>query len=192
MKKIFYAATLLLISFGMSAQTYQLDTSKSTIQWTGKKIGGKHHGHIQLAEGSLTKSGDAFNSGAFVVDMTSMTNEDLTNAKTNAQLIGHLKSDDFFSVESYPTAQLKISEGKLIVKNEYEFSGNITIKNKTEPVKFKATIESKNKQHIFTGKLTVDRSKFDVRYGSGSFFDNLGDNLIYDNFDLDFNVIFNE
>ncbi len=192
MKQTLIFATLLLMSFGIEAQTYQLDTSKSSIEWTGKKVAGKHNGHINFVSGSLTKQGKIFNSGHFVVDMKSITNKDLTDAETNAQLVGHLKSDDFFGVEKFPTAQLVITKGTVIKGDQYEFIGNLTIKNKTEPVKFNATVSSSNKQHIFTGKITVDRSKFDVRYGSGSFFDNLGDNMIYDNFDLDFIAVFTE
>lgn len=192
MKKNLLIAMLFLMSLGLSAQTYQLDTSKSNIEWTGKKVAGKHHGHINFESGKLTKKGASFNSGKFVVDMKSLTNEDLTDAETNAQLVGHLKSDDFFGVEKFPTAQLIITKGTVIDGDKYEFIGNLTIKDKTEPVKFNATVSSSKKQHIFTGKITVDRSKFDVRYGSGSFFENLGDNMIYDKFDLDFIAVFKE
>lgn len=192
MKQTLIFATLVLMSFGIEAQTHQLDTSKSSIEWTGKKVAGKHHGHINFVSGSLTKQGKSFNSGHFVVDMKSITNKDLTDAETNAQLVGHLKSDDFFGVEKFPTARLVITKGTLIKDDQHEFIGNLTIKNKTEPIKFNATVSSSNKQHIFTGKITVDRSKFDVRYGSGSFFENLGDNMIYDNFDLNFIAVFTE
>src|SRR5690554_3286464 len=166
MKQTLIFATLVLMSFGIEAQTHQLDTSKSSIEWTGKKVAGKHHGHINFVSGSLTKQGKSFNSGHFVVDMKSITNKDLTDAETNAQLVGHLKSDDFFGVEKFPTARLVITKGTLIKDDQHEFIGNLTIKNKTEPIKFNATVSSSNKQHIFTGKITVDRSKFDVRYGS--------------------------
>ena len=192
MKQTLIFASLFLMSLGLVAQTYQLDTSKSSIEWSGKKVAGKHHGHISFISGELTKKEKSFNSGSFLVDMKSITNEDLTDAATNAQLVGHLKSDDFFGVEKFPTAKLVITKGTVIEGDKYEFIGNITIKDKTEPIKFKATVASSKKQHIFTGKITIDRSKFDVRYGSGSFFDNLGDNLIYDNFDLDFIAVFHE
>lgn len=189
MRKILFIVALSFLTISLSAQTYELDSSNSSIQWTGKKLTGKHNGEISFTSGTINKADDSFNSGSFIVDMTSITCVDIEDAEVNAQLVGHLKSDDFFGVGNYPTAQLTIAKGTPLKDGGYEFTGNITIKNKTEPISFKVSSENNSSEIIFVGKLTIDRSKFDVRYGSGSFFDNLGDNLIYDNFELDFNVV---
>ncbi len=183
---------LLVAGFTTSAQNLSLDVAKSSIDWTGKKVGGQHNGVIKFASGYLNADGNAYSSGEFVVDMNSLTVEDIKDAETNGKLVGHLKSDDFFGVATYPTAKLVINKGVLVKDNTYEFSGKLTIKQKTEPVTIKATMTSKDGHEVFTGQLVVDRSKFDVRYGSGSFFDNLGDNMIYDDFTLDFKVVFNK
>ncbi|SFE88545.1 YceI family protein [Thermophagus xiamenensis] len=171
------------LAFG---QKMELNVSKSSIVWTGKKIGGSHTGNVQFHSGYLTKSGDRFVKGEFVVDMTSLSNTDLEDEGLRAKLIGHLKSDDFFSVEKYPTATLVIKNGVKVNDSTWKFEGTLTIKGISNPVSFEATADGQ----VFKGVLTVDRSQFDVRYGSKSFFDNLGDNLIYDDFDLAFEVSF--
>jgi polyisoprenoid-binding protein YceI len=185
---ILLVLTLLISGMMMEAQVLKLDASKSSIVWTGKKVTGSHNGKINLLSGSLNQSGKNYIGGEFVADMKSITCDDLTDAETNAKLVGHLKSDDFFGVETYPTAKLVINSGKPKGVNQVEFKGDLTIKGITQPVTLDATITPDVKGAKFTGKLTVDRSKFNVKYGSGSFFDNLGDNMIYDPFDLDFNA----
>ncbi|GAO29746.1 YceI family protein [Geofilum rubicundum] len=183
---------LLVAGFTASAQQLSLDVAKSSIEWTGKKIGGQHNGDIKFISGHLNSEGRAYTSGEFIVDMTSIVVEDIEDPETNAKLEGHLKSDDFFGVATYPTAKLVIDKGVLVKDNTYEFTGKLTIKKNTEPVTIKATMDTKDGHRVFTGQLVVDRSKYDVRYGSKSFFDNLGDNMIYDDFTLDFKVILNE
>ncbi|MGQ1947423.1 YceI family protein [Geofilum sp. OHC36d9] len=191
MKKIVFISGLLLIGvLGAGAQTLKLVKTDSHIEWTGKKIGGSHHGNINFTSGTLVYKENNYTDGVFIVDMKSITNTDLTDKDTNAKLIGHLKSDDFFGVEKYPTAKLIITKGVSTKKGNYEFTGSLTIKDKTNPVTFNVVRSVKEGTQIFKGKLVVDRSKFDVRYGSNSFFDNLGDNVIYDEFELDFTVVF--
>lgn len=185
---ILITALLLMSGMIIEAQILKLDSSKSSIVWTGKKVTGSHNGKISLLSGSLTQSGKNYIGGEFVADMKSITCDDISDADTNAKLVGHLKSDDFFGVETFPTAKLVITSGKAKGINQVEFSGDLTIKGITQPVTVAATITPDLKGVKFTGKLTVDRSKFNVRFGSGSFFDNLGDNLIYDPFDLDFSA----
>jgi len=187
---ILLVATIFFSGINMDAQLLKLDTKKSSIVWTGKKVTGSHTGKISLLSGSLTQSGKNYIAGELVADMKSITCDDLTDAETNAKLVGHLKSDDFFGVETFPTAKLVITNGKVKSINQVEFSGDLTIKGITQPVTFDANITPDLKGVKFSGKLTVDRSKFNVRFGSGSFFDNLGDNMIYDPFDLDFNAYF--
>ncbi|WP_462317337.1 YceI family protein [Marinilabilia sp.] len=180
------AVGLLAASPSLFAQKSEMSVTDSKITWTGKKVTGSHEGHIKLLSGYLEKSGEDFVSGKFVVDMTSISNQDIDDPETRAKLVGHLKSDDFFSVDEYPTATLVIENGEKSGVDKYKFTGKLTIKGNTNPVSFEATADDKT----FEGKLVVDRAKYDVRYGSGSFFDNLGDKMIYDDFELDFMVTF--
>ena len=151
----------------------------SSIKWTGKKVLGKHHGTINLKEGHFDKEGDTLIGGHFVMDMPTITVTDL-EGEQKANLEGHLKNDDFFGVDKHPTAVLNMSEVNRINKG-YTMTGDLTIKNHTEPLTFDLEVVG----DTATTKLVIDRSKFNVRYGSGKFFDNLGDQTIRDNFELD-------
>lgn len=161
------------------AQRKEIKVNDSKITWKGYKVTGSHEGTINLKEGFLTYKGAGLASGEFVVDMTSLTATDLSGEYKN-KLDGHLKSDDFFGVEKYPTAKLVITKVKRSGKNSYKAMGNLTIKGKTNPVSFDLSVYGQKA----IASMKVDRSKYDIRYGSGSFFDNLGDKTIYDEFDL--------
>jgi len=117
--------------------------------------------------------------------MNSLVNKDLEDAEWNGKLIGHLKSDDFFSVANYPVATLVITESTPFKDGVSDVKGNLTIKGITHPISFK----TKKSEGAYLATLTVERTKYEVRYGSGKFFDNLGDNMIYDDFILDVKIV---
>ena len=181
---LLWAAVIVLGSQGFS-QDYKVIADKSIIRWSGKKIGKNHVGKVTLKEGSFTIKGDKFTAGQFVIDMTSIVNEDVTDANWNAKLIGHLKSEDFFGVEKYPTATLSITESARFEKDETTVKADLTIKGATHPVTFKV----KRIGDVFQSTVTFDRSQFNVRYGSGKFFENLGDNAIEDLIPLDVTLV---
>jgi len=166
------------------AGSQKVDVAKSSVKWLGKKVAGEHSGTISVKEGSLDVNGGKVTGGKVVIDMNSIVDTDLADATWNAKLVGHLKSDDFFGVATYPTAELVLTkvEGT-------NFSGNLTIKGITNPVSFTATSSKDGKSTVYKGTLTIDRSKYNVKYGSKSFFDNLGDKVINDEFTLDFNLV---
>jgi polyisoprenoid-binding protein YceI len=157
----------------------EVKTSESTVTWKGYKVTGSHYGTINLSEGALMFEGDKLTGGEFVVDMTSLISTDL-EGESKGKLEGHLKSDDFFGIENNPTSKLVFINVKATGKNSYQVTGDLTIKGKTNPITFDVSVYG-NKA---TATMKVDRSKYDVKYGSGSFFDNLGDKTIYDEFDL--------
>ena len=130
--------------------------------------------------GSIELKNNNIDAGEFTIDMNSISCSDLEDAGYNKKFIGHLKSDDFFGVATYPTAKLVFNAVKSTGKNSYEVTGDLTIKDKTKPVTFDMSIYG-NKA---TANVKIDRSEYDVRYGSTSFFDNLQDKAIYDEFDL--------
>jgi polyisoprenoid-binding protein YceI len=162
----------------------EMKVKESTITWKGKKIFGSHYGSINLKEGSMILDGDKITSGKFVIDMTSIVVEDL-KGDNKQKLEGHLKSDDFFGVENHPTSTLVIKSGNK-TEEGYYINGDITIKGTTEPISFLLKMNG----NMATANLKIDRTKFNVRYGSGSFFSNLGDNTIYDEFELDVTLKF--
>jgi polyisoprenoid-binding protein YceI len=189
MKKIALTAgvVFMVTSMSMLAQSSGVNLDQSTIKWEGKKIGTKHYGTIQLQSGSLEMQNGQISGGVFVVDMTSIKNEDISNEDRNQRLVGHLKSDDFFSVESHPTSSFKVTGSTAFADGKATLSGDITIKGKTEPISFEVV----RNNNAFTAKIPIDRSKFDVRYGSDSFFDNLGNNAIDDIFTLEVKLVMN-
>ncbi|WP_439182958.1 YceI family protein [Carboxylicivirga taeanensis] len=180
---ILLVALILFVSFA-EAQKRQVDVKLSEVTWTGKKVTGEHTGKIMFKEGFVQLKDKQLVGGEFVIDMNTITCTDLDNPDYNAKLVGHLKSDDFFGVENYPHSKLVLNNVSAIGKG-YKVSGDLTIKGKTHPVSF----EVKHSDHVFEGKMVIDRTKYDVRYGSGKFFDNLGDKMIYDNFELVFKVV---
>jgi polyisoprenoid-binding protein YceI len=159
--------------------TVDVNVEKSSVTWKGYKVTGSHHGNIQLKEGKLTFDDGKLTGGTFVIDMSSIENADL-EGEWKTKLEGHLKSDDFFGVDNHPTAKLVFTGVKSTGKNVYEVTGDLTIKGKTNPITFDFSVYG-NKA---TANIKIDRTKYDVRYGSTSFFDDLQDKAIYDEFDL--------
>jgi len=186
----FFGLLVLAVSLSTAsfAGTQKVDASKSTVKWLGKKVTGEHFGSIAVKEGSLEVANGKVSGGKVVIDMASLTVEDIKDAGTNGKLVGHLKSDDFFGVATFPTAELVVTKVENNGSN-HTFSGNLTIKGITNPATFTATSSKDGKSTVYKGTLTIDRTKYNVRYGSKSFFDNLGDKAIYDDFSLDFSLV---
>lgn len=179
MKNLTFTLLALLICVSAPAQTRKIDLKKSSISWTGKKVTGEHSGTVAFKEGMLVFKGKKLTGGSFIADMTSLSNTDQTGSG-KSKLEGHLKSPDFFNTDEYKTARLvfkTIGEKKPGI---YSITADLTIKGKTNPVKFDLELKSGKA----TAEFTVDRTKYGIQYGSGSFFDDLGDRTIYDEFDL--------
>ena len=164
---------------------YNIETVQSQITWTGREVSTSYHyGTLDFVSGNFEISNGAIVNGEFIVDMTSINNQDMEGDR-KARLEGHLKSDDFFSVESYPTAAISINSSELISDGKWNVSADLSIKGFTHPVNF----EMISSEDGWSANLVFDRSKYDVRFRSGSFFENLGDKLIYDDIELSINLI---
>lgn len=182
--------SIFAVSLLNAQKKYTADPAATVIDWKGdKKIGSFHVGTIDLKSGWLNVEGNALTGGEFVVDMNSIKNSDVKDENMRERLIGHLKSDDFFGVEKFPLSKLvitgssKIEGGKALVK------GNLTVKEATHPVEFTVT-ETKNGAVItYSAEIVFDRSLYDVRFGSGKFFSNLGDNAINDEIKLNVKLV---
>lgn len=175
-----------LLSFtNVNAQEKKIEVKDSNIEWEGEKVTGSHEGTIELKDGYFTMENGELKGGEFVMDMTSITVTDL-EGEDKGKLEGHLKSDDFFGVNNHPTAKLVITSVAKKSNGTYGVVADLTIKEKTNSITFDLDMD----KNSASTELTIDRSKYDVRYGSGSFFDNLGDKTIYDNFELDVELKF--
>jgi len=168
---------------------YKVDAEKSKLTWVGKKVTGEHTGTINVAEGSFTTKSNKVTGGSFAIDMTSIKDTDITNPSGQERLVNHLKSDDFFSSEKYPQATFVITKITSGEKDQYTVKGNLTIKGITNEIEFPATIQLVNGQVTAKAKILIDRTKFDIKFRSGNFFENLGDKVIDDNFELNVELV---
>ena len=165
------------------ADTYNVSASKSSVEWLGEKVTGKHTGTIAIQTGSLEVKNGKLVGGEFVIDMTSIKCTDLSG-ETAKKLEGHLNSNDFFGTESHKTAKLVITKVKSNGSGKYTVTGDLTIKGQTHSVTFDTTLNEASGKATAEATIKVDRTKYGIRYGSGSFFDNLGDKAISDEFTL--------
>ena len=169
------------------SQELILDKMNSSLKWTGKEITTKtHYGSLKFKEGKIRMKGEKIISGSFIVDMRSIDCQDLSGKSKN-YLESHLKSEDFFWVDNYPEASLTIKSSVLTNDGNYLVEGDITIKGITHPISFNISIQNKEGK----AKLTFDRTKHNVTYRSGNFFQNLGDKLIYDDIEIEAQLTFN-
>ena len=173
----------------METKKFKVITTQSSIGWTGKKVTGAHYGTISINDGSLLLRDNKLSGGSFVIDTTSIKILDITDPDTNAQFAGHLFSEDFFATESFPEASFTLTNSGYISSSNYLLTGNLTIKGITHPVEFPATVLVTANEINASGKITVDRTKYDMKFRSGNFFTNLGDTLIYNEFELDVKLI---
>jgi polyisoprenoid-binding protein YceI len=199
MKKITSVLSIALFSMAVFAGNPEkkqaaVDTKSSKMEWIAEKVTGKHWGTVNIKSGTVELEGDQLVGGNFEIDMTSIKVDDIEDKDTNAKLKGHLMSDDFFSVEKHNTSKFVITkvkqkEGKN--GNNYEITGDLTIKGITKSLTFPARISMKDNKFKAYASLDVDRTEWDVRYGSGSFFDDLGDRTIYDEFNIKLDITAN-
>lgn len=156
-----------------------IDTKASEFTWHGSKVSGKHYGKVFLKSGSVDMKDGKLTGGEFVADLKTFTVTDL-EGEWATKFLTHMKSDDFFSVEKYPTAKLKIKS----VKGN-KVTADLTVKDKTNEV----TFDVKEKGNAYSGQLEFDRTKFGMIYGSGDFFKNLGDKMIHNQVKIDFKFV---
>ena len=172
----------------METQKFAIESAQSNIDWVGRKVTGAHNGTISIKEGTLTLTDGQLAGGEFTIDTTSIKILDVTDPGTNAQFAGHLASADFFASEQYPEAKFVITLAEPAGESNYNIEGNLTIKGITRPVSFTAVVSNANGIISASGKVVVDRTLYDMKFRSGNFFKDLGDTLIYNNFDLNVSI----
>ncbi len=194
MKSKLLSLALVLTVLGMFSfkyakdETFTVDAQASSINWVGKKVTGQHAGTAKVASGTVIMNGNALKGGSVVVDMTSL--DCVENGKQNSGLLRHLKNDDFFSVEKNPTSTFQITKVTASGAGRATISGNLTIKGITKPLSFPATVKKQDNAVVVVAKnVAVNRTQYDIRYGSKSFFNDIGDKAIEDDFMIDFNLV---
>ncbi|MBK1896620.1 YceI family protein [Chryseobacterium paridis] len=173
----------------MNTQNFKVNNDKSIVEWIGRKITGAHNGTIGIKEGSFTFKDNQLSSGTFVIDTRSIKILDIEDAETNAQFAGHLASDDFFNSDQYPESIFEIMHAEPGDNNLYYVNGDLTIKGITHPIDAVLKIETNQGSATLQSKIVLDRTKYNMKFRSGNFFTDLGDTLIYNNFDLTINLV---
>jgi polyisoprenoid-binding protein YceI len=204
MKKTVALAAIALFSFTAFAgkpaktkktteDTYKVSAEKSTFKWKAKKVTGEHSGEAKFSTGTIVINGKNLVGGTIEVDMTTINATDL-QGEYQGKLNGHLKGDDFFAVEKFKTATLKIKSAStikdaIIGSNNYNVTADLTIKGITKEVTFPAMVVVSKEQVITKAEFDIDRTNFDIKYGSGKFFEGIGDKAIMDNFSINVRLI---
>jgi len=160
-----------ILSLPVDAE-YILDTENSLLTWEISKIVGNHHtGTVKIKEGSLTRENDEFTKGEFIIDMTT-----ITETKDNQRFLNHIKSGDFFDIDKYPISTLIIKS----ITEDYIVTGDLTILDQTNEISFPARVSTNNGKLQVNADFEIDRTQWGITYGSGSFFEDLGDKAIKD------------
>ncbi|MBK5721946.1 YceI family protein [Dysgonomonas sp. Marseille-P4677] len=171
-----------------------VDTQASSIHWIGSKVGGSHHGTIGIKSGELAVNGQDVASGSFVVDMNAIVNEDLTDKKMNEMLVGHLKSEDFFDVAKYPESAFIITKIEAAANASdsvtHLVSGNLKLKDVEKNITFGAKVTKEGDMYkAVTVPFTIDRTQWNVKYGSKTLFADLKENIVNDNIELQITIV---
>ena len=175
-----------LITFaGVAApKAVNINKSASSIGWLAKKVTGEHNGTVGISAGALNVDGNKLVGGNFTIDLKSIKDLDITDANYNQKFIGHITSGDFFEVEKFPTATFVITK---VAGNQV--TGNLTVKGITKSITFPAEIAVKGGKVTAKANITIDRTDFNIRYGSKKFFESIGDKAIYDDFALTVSLV---
>ena len=161
-----------------------LDPEKSTIEWVGKKLTGEHRGTVALKTGHVIVRQGRLLEAQLEIDLTKLTCTDIEDTKSNRNIVNHLKNDDFFSVDRFPTATFVLKKSTPMTGNRHRAEGLLTIKGQTQPIRFEISLSKTQKGYHATGTLHVDRTRWGIKYKSGTFFKSLGDKVIEDKFEL--------
>lgn len=173
-------------------QSLTVDVAASTIHWKGFKPGGSHHGLLSIKSGELFIDGDKLKSGTFVLDMNSINVHDLNSESGKEKLEGHLKSADFFDVETFPEGTFTITGVEELTGGEYShrISGNLTLKEAVKNISFDAKITKEGDVYTATtAAFTIDRTQWGVNYGSKNLFKDLKDSFINDEMEITITLV---
>lgn len=163
----------------MKNEIFKIVPAQSKVEWIGKKVTGAHDGTIHVKEGTIVFNDGKLTGGKVIVDTTSIKILDILDSATNAQMLGHLASDDFFSIEQFPEAVLEI-----VTVNGTHVEADLTIKGIRHRISFEISINAGDTRVTTSARVIVDRTKYGMKFRSGNFFQNLGDTLIYNDFEL--------
>jgi len=175
-------------------KTYQLDRERSLVTWSGRNLAGRHTGNLAISQGELTIAKGQLTGGRIVIDMKSINDLDLQQSDYRSMLVSHLLSEDFFEVARYPSAEALLKGWRPIPeatpgRPNYRIDADLTIKGITHPVQFAAIIAPQPDCIKAQATLDIDRTAWNVSYGSGRLFERLGMHLVNDMVTLEFFLV---
>lgn len=210
MKKLILLSSIILVSFisckddktkqtspeeaevktTKEVESKPVQESKSILVWEGYKPGESHKGTIDIQSTDLKFENTKLVGGTIIVDMNTITNSDVKSAEHNTKLVNHLKNEDFFEVDKYPTSKFEMTSVKYLTADHLEIEGDLTIRGITKKINFPAFVVLVNGQKTLKSKtIKIDRTEFGVEYKSKKIFKTLKDKFIYDEFDIAFKII---
>lgn len=171
----------------------KVDAATAEVLWHAEKVVGQHDGTVKVKQGTINVKDGKIVGGTVEIDLATIANTDLTDAESNGKLVNHLKSEDFFDVGKFPVSKLEITEVTPIQnaasgQPNYTVKGNLTIRGVTKNISFPATLNVSDTKVTGDAKFDIDRTEFGLKYGSGKFFEGLGDKMIKDNFTMKFKI----
>lgn len=182
---------ILLATTIFGQNSLHIDMDKSSIKWKGTKSTGSYHDgliNVKTSQLDFDKNNQLIG-GEIIIDMNSIICTDIQNKKSNRSLVKHLKDDDFFGTDIFPISKLVITNVEKIDEQNFKLIADLTIKENTHPIEFIANIIYNNDTGLASGKIEIDRSKYNVKYRSKSWYPDIGDRFINDNFELFFNLL---
>ena len=182
---------IFLFSLIFSSNQFEIDDKKSSIQWKGTKSTGSYHDGLISVDNSILNIDDnnMLLNGTIIIDMNSIVCTDIQDKESNSYLVKHLKNDDFFSTEFFPKSILTINKVTPIKDDNYSVAADLTIKDQTHPIDFIANIIIKDDIGLASGKIEINRAKYNVKYKSQSWYPDIGDRFINDIFELYFTLL---
>ena len=175
------------------SKTVKVDPAASKLLWTASKVTGEHTGAVPVQSGSIAIAEGQLSGAEVTMDMTGITCIDIESEGTNAKLVGHLKSPDFFDVENHNTATFKTTKVEKLAdvppgKPNYRITGDLTIKGITQPNTFDCIFWMDGSTARAAANVIFDRTQYEIKYRSGNYFQDLGDKAISDEVQLTFDL----
>ncbi len=181
---IVFAAFSFVSQSVFAQDNFKVNVENSKLTWKGYKPTGSHTGTITLASGNIAVKNNKLTGGTFVADMST-----IKDADGSAKLEGHLKSEDFFEIVVFPTSKFEIIKSE-IKAGKIQVTGNMAIKGVTKQITFPATFVVNNDNVTLTSDtFQINRADFNVKYKSKTFFNDLKDKFVNDEFDFQVTIV---
>jgi rhodanese-related sulfurtransferase len=173
---------------------FNVDPNRSAVRWIGRNLLNQHNGTVGIASASLAIDQERLVGGNAVMDMESIHCEDIEDPSLASMLISHLRTDDFFLVDSFPTAEFNLESAEPIPdatpgSPNANLVGSFTLRGQTQPLQFPATLGLNEEAIALQAHFDIDRVLWGSKYGSGRIYESLGKHIVNDRISISFQLI---